>query len=102
MVYVDDLQIYTGKGRLNGQWCHMMTDSDIEELHAMAARIGMHRSWFQDHPSHPHYDLRPTKRVAAIAAGAVAISPTEMVDKCSLLLRRIREKQSAAVETKER
>jgi len=37
---------------------HMMTDSDdLEELHAFAERIGMSRSKFQDHPTHPHYDV---------------------------------------------
>ena len=37
---------------------HMMTDSDdLEELHAFAERIGMSRSKFQDHLTHPHYDV---------------------------------------------
>lgn len=36
----------------------MMTDSeDLEELHAEAERLGMERAYFQDHPTHPHYDL---------------------------------------------
>jgi len=60
-VYVDELQSYTGKGRLSGQWCHMMSDCDVSELHAIADQINMDRRWFQDHPSHPHYDLRPSK-----------------------------------------
>lgn len=37
---------------------HMMTDSDdLEELHLEAERIGLERAYFQDHPTHPHYDL---------------------------------------------
>ena len=37
---------------------HMMTDcDDLEELHAEAERIGMSRAKFQDHPTHPHYDV---------------------------------------------
>lgn len=89
-VYVDEIQTYGNKG----QWCHMMTDGDLEELHELAAQIGMRREWFQSNPHHSHYDLRPSKRAAAIKAGALPVSGTEMVNKCSLLLRRIREKSS--------
>jgi hypothetical protein len=53
------------------RWCHMFTDGDLAELHAIAARIGLKRAWFQDHPTLPHYDLTPPRRGAAIAAGAV-------------------------------
>lgn len=31
----------------------------------------MKLSWFQDKKSCPHYDLTPSRRAAAIAAGAV-------------------------------
>jgi len=71
-VYVDDLARYPGKQpacfRLGS--CHMMADS-LEELHAMAEKIGLRREWFQDHPFHPHYDLTASRRVAALHAGAV-------------------------------
>jgi hypothetical protein len=98
-VYVDELQTYAGKGRLNGQWCHMMTDGDLAELHAIAEKIGM-RKYFQHNPNHPHYDLRPSKRAAAIKAGAVPVSAIEMVNKCSILLRRIREKNTEESEAR--
>jgi hypothetical protein len=97
-VYVDELQTYTGKGRLSGQWCHMMTDGDLVEHHALAEKVGLRREWFQASPNHPHYDLRPSKRAAAIKAGAVPISGTEMVNRCSLLLRRIRGKESQVID----
>lgn len=42
-IYVDELQIYGNKGQL----CHMMTDGDLIELHAMAEQIGIQRRWFQ-------------------------------------------------------
>lgn len=72
-VYVDDLANWGW--RLRGREvasCHLFTDSlDLEELHALAARIGMKRAWFQDHPRAPHYDLTPSRRADAVAHGAV-------------------------------
>lgn len=83
-VYVDPVQSYPGKG----QWCHMASDSDdLAELHGMASRIGLQRSWFQNKPTHPHYDLRPSKRLLAVRAGAVEVTAVELVKKCSLLFR---------------
>ena len=77
MNYVDHCKF--GKRRM----CHMMTDGDIEELHAMALSIGLRRAWFQDHSLHPHYDLTASKRAAAIRAGAVTVSSRELIIKCS-------------------
>lgn len=73
-IYVDTIRM---------GWCHMMTDGDIEELHEMAQKIGLHRSWFQDSVLHPHYDLRPSKRVVAVYNGAVSVTPQDMVIRCS-------------------
>lgn len=80
-VYVDPLM--THGWMLRGrpvQNCHMFTDGDLEELHALAARIGLKRSWFQAHASTPHYDLTPSRRTAAIAAGAVEVTKHQAVD----------------------
>lgn len=74
-VYIDKLRNYSGKG----QWCHMIADTP-DELHLMADRIGMKRQWFQNHPKHPHYDLRPSMRKKAIANGAVELSDREFVN----------------------
>lgn len=49
--------------------CHMTADS-LEELHAMATKLGMRRAWFQNKPRHPHYDLVASKRRMALAYGA--------------------------------
>jgi uncharacterized protein DUF4031 len=59
-----------------GGACHMWADS-LEELHAMAARIGMRRAWFQDDPRLPHYDLTPSRRAMALRAGAMEASLKE-------------------------
>ena len=82
-VYVDDLFGWPRRGL----WCHMMTDCDVEELHAMAHAIGLKRGWFQDHPLHPHYDLRPSKRILAVKNGAIEVSRQEIVKKCSSYFR---------------
>jgi hypothetical protein len=80
VIYVDEVR-HWGK---RGEWCHMMTDGDIDELHRMAARIGLQRSWFQEkNARHPHYDLRPSKRALAIKAGAVEVSSAELLQRCT-------------------
>ena len=76
-VYVDDWRQPARVGRLRARWSHLTVgpDDSIEELHALAARIGLKRAWFQDKPwPHQHYDVTDTKRQAAIAAGAVPIT----------------------------
>lgn len=55
--------------------CHMLADS-VEELHAMADRIGIQRKWFQG----DHYDICLSKRKLAVEAGAVECSSREIVE----------------------
>lgn len=80
-VYVDDVIDYGALARarrLPGTlWCHLLAD-DRDELHRFAARIGLRRIWFQDHPIRWHYDITPGKRAQAIAAGAAEISRTDL------------------------
>jgi len=73
-VYVDEIVQWPTKIRCfkNGS-CHLTADT-LEELHAMAQKIGMRREWFQDHPRAPHYDLTPSKRERALKEGAVFVS----------------------------
>jgi hypothetical protein len=66
--------------RWGTRWCHMWADTpeDIDELHAIAQKIGLRRAYFQErrgpeYPHHerfPHYDLIPSKRKLAILSGA--------------------------------
>jgi hypothetical protein len=72
-VYVDGMVHHGSRGR----WCHMWSEN-LDELHAMADKIGLKRRWFQNHPLHPHYDLVMSKRRLAIQNGAVACSEREM------------------------
>lgn len=80
-VYVDKAQNPYGRMKM----CHMLADS-LEELHAMAYRIGIQRRWFQSGASVPHYDICQAKRSMAIANGAVVVSRRELVS----IIRRLR------------
>lgn len=70
-VYVDDMRAKFGRMVM----CHMLADTD-EELHAMAARIGVARKWWQSpaKTSGSHYDIALSKRALAVQAGAVEIT----------------------------
>jgi hypothetical protein len=64
-VYVDNM-----RARYRGMiMCHMIADTD-DELHAMAASVGIDRRHFQD----DHYDISLAKRAKALKRGAVEIT----------------------------
>jgi len=73
MVYLDVLTdcLMTRHWKYS-QACHMFADEE-NELHAMADRIGLKRSYFQKHKLLPHYDLTPNKRREAILSGAQSV-----------------------------
>ena len=75
-VFVDQrMKHYSG-----GYWCHLVSDTSLEELHAFAERLGLKREWFQDHRHMPHYDLKGSaKWEEAIRLGAQAISTRAMI-----------------------
>lgn len=75
-LYVDEA-IYPYRGQL---WCHLYSDAGTNELHLFAATIGLSRSWFQDKPEFPHYDLSPKFRAIATRNGAREITSKEMVN----------------------
>lgn len=90
MIYVDKLfqmasankQAFFVGTRTGHKWCHLFCDTGEEErLHALATRIGLKREWFQSHSRTPHYDLVPSKRTLAIAAGALEIDAREWFRK---------------------
>ena len=68
-VYVDDaITLWRGQ-----RWAHLMADT-LDELHAMAARLGIPPRAFQNKTSGAHYDVPAPMREEAIRLGAVAIS----------------------------
>ena len=87
---------------------HLGSDLSLDELHEFAQRIGLKRTWFQNHLKHPHYDLT-TQRMAlkAISHGAKQVSTRQFLlggymsycKKCANrgLLRRVKRKNRIKV-----
>ena len=69
-VYIDTMKAKYGRMVM----CHMTADT-LEELHAMADKIGVKRRWFQCPPkaSRPHYVICQSKKAKALAAGAIEV-----------------------------
>ena len=53
-VYVDDMVINSG----DKVWYHLMSDTEDEEIHNFALKLGLKREWFQE----DHYDIVESKR----------------------------------------
>lgn len=68
---VDDA-VWPWRGRL---WCHLVSDTGLDELHAFARRLGIPERAFQG----DHYDLTDELRDCAIAEGALAVSSREVI-----------------------
>jgi hypothetical protein len=68
-VYVDDMHRYAMGNYGRMRMSHMIADTD-DEVHAMAARIGVARKWYQG----DHYDICRSMREKAVKAGAVEIT----------------------------
>ena len=57
------------------RWCHLVSDADLDELHALAARLDVPRRAFQG----DHYDLDEARRQRAIDLGAVPVTSRELL-----------------------
>jgi hypothetical protein len=83
-VYVDTA-IHPLRDRL---MCHMFSP-DLEELHAMAQRIGIERRWFQDPErmtvSWPHYDIDKPRRSLAVSFGALECDKYQTVAMAAII-----------------
>jgi hypothetical protein len=67
-VYVDAPSYRIGRMMM----CHMAADT-LDELHAMADRLGVKR-WFQDKAGAPHYDICKANRALVVDLGAIPVS----------------------------
>ena len=76
-VYVDNMRARFGRMVM----CHMIADT-LDELHAMADRIGIARRHFQDTHSGPHYDISLSRRALAIQYGARDITLRQCAVMC--------------------
>jgi hypothetical protein len=56
-------------------WCHLVSDSHLDELHAFAGELGCRRVGFQG----DHYDIDVDTREIAIELGAVVCDSRELV-----------------------
>ena len=83
-VYVDDCVYPYGRMMM----CHMLADS-LDELHAMADKIGVNRKWFQN-TRNPHYDICKSKWALAVGHGAVEINRRQLAE----LIRKFREENN--------
>lgn len=88
-VYVDDA-VTLWRGR---RWAHLMADT-LDELHAMAERLGVPRRAFQDKHSGAHYDLTEELREQALRLGAIAISRHRDRDQVRAIIRIARSQWS--------
>lgn len=76
-VYVDN---YNAPYR-NMIMCHMIADS-TEELLQFVDKIGVQRKWIQKKGTYSeHFDICQSKRLLAIANGAIEITPKQLVTK---------------------
>ena len=79
-VYLDDWRQAATIGTRVDRWSHLLADNE-EELHDLAARLGIPARGFQRHRRSSalnHYDLPESHRQAAIDLGAVPITWREM------------------------
>ncbi|MET0460567.1 MAG: DUF4031 domain-containing protein [Ilumatobacteraceae bacterium] len=57
------------------RWCHLVSDTSLDELHAFVDPLGIPRRAFQG----DHYDIPEEFRPAVVAAGAVEVESRELV-----------------------
>lgn len=74
MTLLIDDPIWPFRGEL---WCHLVSDLSYDELHEIAADLGIPRRGFQG----DHYDLPARMRDRAIELGALPVSGRELITR---------------------
>jgi len=72
MAILVDPATWPGRGRL---WCHVVSDTSFDELHAFARACGIPERAFE----RDHYDVPADRRDELIAAGAQPVRSREIV-----------------------
>lgn len=97
-IYVDEAIWPYGRMMM----CHMMPGSvdQLDELHAMADKLGISRRHFQgsDKAKTPHYDICKSKRMLALKLGAVRIDRRAAVELSRKLRAEIAMKRAMQAE----
>ncbi|WP_104128961.1 DUF4031 domain-containing protein [Cryobacterium sp. Y57] len=58
-------------------WAHLVSDSNLDELHAFAAAAGIPRRGFD----RDHYDVPEARYADLVAAGALPVGFREMIER---------------------
>jgi hypothetical protein len=72
MAILVDEAVWPWRGRM---WCHLVSDTSLEELHAFARMLGVPERGFGG----DHYDIPTEVRQVAISQGAQPVSSREVV-----------------------
>jgi len=75
---VDTPRSHKGSPRGAARWSHLVSDTSLAELHAFAAQLGLHPTWFQPYGRLPHYDITEAKWRKARQLGAQLVSYGEI------------------------
>ncbi len=74
MTLLIDPPTWPAHGRV---WSHLVSDESFDELHEFAREIGLpERGFHRD-----HYDVPADRYDSVVAAGAVAVSSRELVER---------------------
>ena len=74
MAILVDAAVWPGRGRL---WCHLVSDSSFDELHAFARACAIPERAFE----RDHYDVPAERRDDLLAAGAQPVRSRELVER---------------------
>ena len=85
MILLDEAR-WPAHGRL---WGHLVSDTDLNELHRFAARVGVPARGFD----HDHYDYPAERRASLMAAGATFVDSRDLLRRLQASGLRVRPHQ---------
>lgn len=77
-IYID-LPIWKKSPGGRKNYCHMISDVSLEDLHKFAAENGIKKHFFHNSRFIKHYDLKEDQILQVKKAGAIQISSKELV-----------------------